>query len=275
MGHCDIEARRGYLEASGVRLSYLEWAGAGPVALLLHGITSSAATFWRIGAALAEAGFHVFVLDMPGHGESAISPRHEIDAIAGLVGAAIEQLGLRDITLIGHSWGGATALALASGAHPAKPALARVALLDPALAMTPEWGQERLPSFKDGLGQPAASHKPVLRANNPDWHECDIHWKAQAMEQCHREQVEGFFVGSGEWSLVERAGQVDVPLLVLVADPAFTVIPAERLNELEAALRPGLSRIIQVPGTTHNMLRGAGYAATMAALMGWMQHGAG
>ena len=35
------------IEVTGTRLSYLDWGGAGPPALLLHGITSSAATIRR------------------------------------------------------------------------------------------------------------------------------------------------------------------------------------------------------------------------------------
>ncbi len=265
-----IDAERGYLRIGATRLSYLDWGGAGPPALLLHGITSSAAAFWQVGPALRAAGFRPIALDMPGHGESDLSPDHAIDTVAGLVGGVIAQLGLEAVRLIGHSWGGATALALAGGVHPARAALARVALVDPALAMAATWGEPRLPDYLVGVGEPAAQVRATVRANNPAWQDEDVYWKSIALEQCRRAQVEGFFLPRASWSLVERVGRVAVPLLVLVCEPAYTVIPPERLAELRAALRPGLGRIELVPGTNHNMFRGPGYAATMAALLAWL-----
>lgn len=263
-------AARGYVQAGGTRLSYLDWGGAGPPALLLHGITSNALAMWRLGPELRAAGYRALAMDMPGHGASDVSPDHAIDTVAGLAGALIAALGLRDLLLVGHSWGGAAALALAGGEHPARASLARVVLIDPALAMAAEWGGERLPSYLEGVGLPAAQGEPRVRASNPDWLPEDVRYKAMALERCRLEQVAGLFQPPEPWDLVPRAGRVAVPLLVLVADPAHTVIPPERLGALGGALVPGLGDILVVPGTTHNMLRGAGYAPTRAALLGWL-----
>lgn len=265
-----IPAARGSIDVGGTRLSYLDWGGEGPPALLLHGITSSAATLWRAAPALGELGLRPIALDMPGHGQSEVSPAHDIDTIAGLVGGVIAALGLERVTLLGHSWGGATALALAGGEHPARAALARVALLDPALAIDPAWGKEMLPSYAEGVGEPAATGRAAIRASHPDWLDEDVYWKAEAMEQCRREQVEGLFLPPEPWSLVERLGRVAVPLLLLVADAPHSVIPAERLEEVREALAPGLGRMVVVPGTNHNMLRGPGFEPTMAALRAWL-----
>jgi pimeloyl-ACP methyl ester carboxylesterase len=270
MTTCTIDATRGSIQAGAARLSYLEWPGGGPPLLLLHGITSSAATLWQAGPALAAAGYHVFALDMPGHGESDMSAAHDIDTIASMAGALIIGRGLRGTTLIGHSWGGAASLALASGDHPARAELAKVVLIDPALGMHPRRGAAALPAYLEGVALPPEANLGRLRANNPDWAECDIYWKAQALANCRPAQVAGFFTGSGEWSLLDRVAAVDAPLLILVADPQHSVIPADRLGELAAALRPGLGALQVIPGTTHNMLRGPGYAPTMAALREWL-----
>lgn len=152
MTACEMTATRHDLRAGAVRLSYMEWLGEGPPLLLLHGITSNAMAYWQAGPALAARGHHVFALDMPGHGQSDMSAAHDPDSIATLAGALIAARDLRAVTLIGHSWGGATALALAGGAHPARSRLARVVLIDPALAMSPERGREMLPSFSEGVG---------------------------------------------------------------------------------------------------------------------------
>lgn len=269
MPECEITATRGYLEAGGTRLSYLEWPGEGPPVLLLHGITSSAATLWRIAPALAATGRRVVALDMPGHGLSDVSPAHDIDTIAGLAAAVLTGLGLRGATLVGHSWGGATALALAGGDHPARANLDQLILIDPLLGMTRSWGARVMPNYTSGLGQPAAAMAPIIAASNPDWHPCDVHWKAEALEHCRYAQVEGLFVHSGDWDLIERLPQVAVPLLFLVADPKHTIIPHDILEDVGRRLPAG-ARIEVVPGTTHNMLRGPGYTPTMEIIQDWL-----
>ncbi len=265
-----IAATRGSITVGSTRLSYLDWGGAGAPALLLHGITSSAATLWRVAPALAAAGLRPIALDMPGHGRSDMSQAHDIDTIAGLVGGFMAALELREVTLLGHSWGGATALALAGGEHPARAALARVVLVDPALGIDPVRAESVLPGYLEGVGEPAATGLATIGAKNPTWLEGDVYWKAEAMEQCRREQVAGFFTPPARWELIDRLGRVAVPMLVLVADPAYTVLPLDRLDEVRAELAPALGRLVIVPGTTHNMFRGPGYEPTMEALRGWL-----
>jgi pimeloyl-ACP methyl ester carboxylesterase len=58
------------------RFHYLSWRAERtelPSALLLHGITSSALSWVRVGPALAER-YRVYALDMRGHGESIKPP---------------------------------------------------------------------------------------------------------------------------------------------------------------------------------------------------------
>ena len=50
----------------------LHWDPAGPTrgrVALLHGMMSTAATWWRIGPALAGMGWTVDAPDLPGHGD--------------------------------------------------------------------------------------------------------------------------------------------------------------------------------------------------------------
>lgn len=265
-----IEAERGFVQAGPTRLSFLDWGGAGPPALLLHGITSDATTLWRVAPALRGAGFRVVALDMPGHGQSDVSQGHTIDEIAGLAGALILALDLRDVALIGHSWGGATALALASGVHEARERLRRVVAVDPAVAMSASWGAERLPSYLEGVGAPDdEAARERVRRNNPAWLPQDVALKSAALQRVRAEQVRGFFTPPEDWSLAPRLAAVAAPLLILVADPAFSVIAPERLAELRAAL-PANSTLTVIPGTNHNMFRGPGFEPTMAALLGWL-----
>jgi pimeloyl-ACP methyl ester carboxylesterase len=260
--------RRDYVQAGSTRLSYLEWGEGGHPLMLLHGITSSARGWWRAAPALMARGYHAYALDMPGHGESDETDDHRIENIAALAGAAMHALGLEGAAVIGHSWGGATALALAS-ADEGRSLTDRVVLIDPALRMNPERGESRLPSYLEGVGLPPEATLPALRAANPDWHECDFFWKGEALQQCRAEAVRGLFLGSGDWDLAPRVAQVEVPLLLLVADPQYTVIAPETLATAERALRPGLGRMVTVTGTNHNMLRG-GFERVMSILTAWL-----
>jgi len=81
---------------------------------------------------------------------------------------------------------------------------------------------------------------------------------------------EGFFLPREGWRLVERVERVEAPLLVLVCEPAFSVVSAPVLEELRARLRDGTGRVVEVPGTNHTMFRGPGYAATMTTLLAWL-----
>lgn len=261
-----IEPRRAYLDVDGARLSYLEWGEQGMPALLLHGITSSARAWWRVAPALVERGYHVFAVDMPGHGASDLVADHRIDAIAGIVGALARTPMLAGAVVIGHSWGGAVALALAAANGET---LSRVALVDPALGMTPQWGADALPRYVEDVGLPPAVTLPALREANPDWHACDVYWKGEALQLCRPEAVRGFFTQSGAWDLTPLLAHVAAPLLLLTADLQYTVIPPATLAAATAALRPGRGTLITIPGANHNIIRG-GFVAFMRVLDEWL-----
>ena len=260
--------RRGSLQGLRATLSYLEWGRQGsPAAVLLHGITSNARTWWRVAPELVGRGFHVIAFDMPGHGLSGEVSDHTIRALAGLIAEAIRELGVDADLVIGHSWGGAVALSLVAE-H--RCPLRRVALLDPALSLAAKVGAARVGVFTNGMGSPAAELAPAIAAANPDWHEEDVRWKAEAMQQCRREAVAGFFTKSGDWDLTPRLGDVAAPTLLLRADPAASIIDNAGARAAHAALTRGRGMLVTIQKTTHNMYRGAGYEPTMAELTRWL-----
>lgn len=107
--------RRGFAQAEGLRLSYLEWgqrsAGA-PSLLLLHG-GSANAHWWDFVAPRLVEESHVIALDLRGHGASEFSPAraYSLDAHAADIALLIEALELAPVVLVGHSFGGFAALA--------------------------------------------------------------------------------------------------------------------------------------------------------------------
>jgi pimeloyl-ACP methyl ester carboxylesterase len=85
-------------------------AGSGPVLMLIHGITSSSATWERVMPRLAER-FTVIAPDLAGHGESA-KPRgdYSLGAHASSLRDLLLALGHERATFVGHSLGGGIAM---------------------------------------------------------------------------------------------------------------------------------------------------------------------
>ena len=96
----------------GHRVAYRS-AGSGPAIVLVHGITSTSATWDRVMPYLA-ARFTVIAPDLLGHGQSA-KPRgdYSLGAYASGVRDLMVTLGQESATFVGHSLGGGVAMQLA------------------------------------------------------------------------------------------------------------------------------------------------------------------
>ena len=95
-------------------------ASAGrPVIILLHGIARHAHTFDHIAPALRARLSTCIALDMRGHGDSAWSPdgAYLVEDYVKDLEALVDQLRLRQVTLLGNSTGGRVAQVFA-GLHP-------------------------------------------------------------------------------------------------------------------------------------------------------------
>jgi pimeloyl-ACP methyl ester carboxylesterase len=108
-----------FLQVNGLRLHYWE-QGTGSPLLLLHGNGGMIQDFLASGLAQAAAERHrVIVFDRPGYGYSD-RPRARLwtpDEQADLFAQALRQLGAEGATVLGHSWAGAIAVAMADR-HP-------------------------------------------------------------------------------------------------------------------------------------------------------------
>jgi pimeloyl-ACP methyl ester carboxylesterase len=96
----------------GHRVSYRS-AGSGPVIVLVHGITSTSATWVNVLPYLAER-FTVIAPDLLGHGESA-KPRgdYSLGAHASAIRDLLIALGHERAKFVGHSLGAGVAMQLA------------------------------------------------------------------------------------------------------------------------------------------------------------------
>ena len=103
-----------FVEVEGARIHYLD-KGTGPTLLLLHGLGASMRVFTHSLLERLSGDFRVVVMERPGSGESTRGPRAcaRVRSQAETVSAFIRALGLDRPVLVGHSLGGAVALAVA------------------------------------------------------------------------------------------------------------------------------------------------------------------
>jgi esterase len=125
------------LSVSGLSLHALEWQKPGaPGLCFLHGGAAHAHWFDRVALPFTSR-YHVISLDQRGHGESAwpSPPAYATeDFVADLVGVA-DALGWPRMTVVGHSMGGANAMALAAW-HPER--VERLVVVDSRPSIPPE-----------------------------------------------------------------------------------------------------------------------------------------
>ena len=231
-----------------MRLALREWPSANgadaPVALLLHGITGSSGTWWRVGPALADAGWRAIALDLPGHGES---PRMGRPMKAGEWAESVRETlpGLMDGPLdlaIGHSAGAATLLEVVA----AEPAIAkRVVLEDPPGAgdvSRAEWAAHLEREVVAAQREPARFEWLLLR-ENPTWQPQDAAQAAAALRACEIEQIaESERRGMG-YRTDELVAKVEVPSLLLLAEEARSALVGDARERVLANLSPRMTPI--------------------------------
>lgn len=95
-----------YVQADGLRFRVLEAGRAGPAVLLLHGFPQHAHAWRHVIAGLA-ADHRVYALDLRGAGDSD-APRGGYDTATRVsdVLAVLDALGVQQVTLAGHEFGG-------------------------------------------------------------------------------------------------------------------------------------------------------------------------
>jgi pimeloyl-ACP methyl ester carboxylesterase len=193
------------------RLPVLQWGTTGSArVLLVHGVSASGACWWRVAAALADAGVAVTAPDLRGHGAAPAGTRYRIADLA----ADLVPLGERWDVVVGHSFGGPVVVELAlSGAV----GVGALVLVDPFL------GTDDLEGLvADQVAEVERSRDAAaLAAAHPRWHVVDAHHKAAAVRAVSPWTVERWFRDNEPWE--HRLGalaRLPVPTHVLAADPA-------------------------------------------------------
>jgi pimeloyl-ACP methyl ester carboxylesterase len=113
----------GWTSADGLRLHHLRWEGGdGTPIVCLHGVTGQAWA-WNGSAPLLAERATVLAFDLRGHGASSWAPDGDYSTavLAADLAAALVELGLATVDVVGLSWGGLVGATLAA----ARPDLVR------------------------------------------------------------------------------------------------------------------------------------------------------
>ncbi|MEA2136892.1 MAG: hypothetical protein QOG56_42 [Solirubrobacteraceae bacterium] len=251
-------ARSRFVDLPAGRFHYLSWGRAGlPHAVLLHANAACAASWARVGAALADD-FEVFALDLRGHGASAAAASYELRAAADDVVDFLDALGLDRPLLVGHSWGAAIALVVASGAESdaAAPRLSGLVLEDPPTALSTDMPRGRLESLLTTLALSTDDMLETLRVSHPDWDESDRATMAQGWLQASGHVAASLLAdGSRSGPLMPLLSGVSAPTLLLRADPTRGTQLPECDWHVAKRLLGERSHAVEIAGSTHEVHR--------------------
>jgi pimeloyl-ACP methyl ester carboxylesterase len=183
--------------------------------VLLHGMMSTAATWWRAGPALAARGWVVDALDLPGHGVSPRSARPlDLDA---LVDGTASRLGGPVDLLVGHSLGAVVAIALA-GRHPA--AARALVAEDPPSRTRPDHAAILAAGIEADARLVVHDRQRLVRREreaNPAWADEDVERSVDGIAAADTAALAAGLRGELAWDLPAMVAAVPVPLLVLAA----------------------------------------------------------
>jgi pimeloyl-ACP methyl ester carboxylesterase len=85
-----------------------------PTAIFIHGVLCDHSVWILQSRYLAHHGWNVLALDLPGHCKSSGTPPQSVEHACEFICALIDQLKLKQVALIGHSWGSLIALETAA-----------------------------------------------------------------------------------------------------------------------------------------------------------------
>ncbi len=190
-----------------VSLHTTSWGdGANRRILLLHGIMSSAAGWWRVGSDLADMGWEVVAVDLRGHGDS---PQPGSYGFSEYVEDVLV-LGSGWDAVLGYSMGGTIAVLTST----AEPFWAKGLILQDPTLMLPEQMSEVLGwLLEDYLTETGPER---IAEMNPRWHPQDV---AAKVEKSSAEVVTRTVEVNWPWMVLDEASDLGVPAVVLGSDP--------------------------------------------------------
>lgn len=272
-----------FIQANGIRLHCLDHPGGDPPLVLMPGLTANAHAFDGLIKAGLSPALRVLALDLRGRGLS-----DKPDSSYGMAEHAadvldlLDALGLRQVVLGGHSFGGLLALYMAAH-YPER--VGKLVIIDAAGSFHPQVRELIQPSL-ERLGTVLPSWDAYLSAvrRMPFYQD----WWDPTIESYYRADVEirddGTVKPRSRPEAISQAldqvlaedwpghlAAIRQPMLLLNALGAYgppgtpPVLPREQALETIAAVADG--RYVEVPGNHMTMLFGEGAQRTVEAVL--------
>lgn len=241
-----------YLRQAGGTLAYDDTGGTGPAVLAVPGIGEMRGQYRYLRPVLAKAGFRFIAMDPRGQGESSVAwPQYTARATARDIVSLVDELGLKQVVLVGNSFS-AGAVLLAAQRAPER--VKGVVLIGPVVqdepvnplmgaairtAFVSPWAVGLWMRYWDALfpsRQPAdqKAYRAALRAN---------------LEQPGRMDVLRAQIALPKSEAQEVIGRVHVPALVIMGDKDMDFkSPGRTARELASRLG---GEVMLVEGAGH------------------------
>ncbi len=183
----------------------------------------------------------VYALDLPGHGQSSVDGRASVEAYTDFIEAFVTTLALENVTLIGHSLGGAAVQMLAVRAPGWLTGIVLVGT-GARLRVHPDILEGLLSNFE------ATIDIVCQWAFGPTASETLINEGRKVMLNTPPEVIHGDYNACNQFDILEKVDEINLPALVIsgTADKLTPVKYGEYLCK-------------QIPGAQHNIIKDAGH----------------
>jgi pimeloyl-ACP methyl ester carboxylesterase len=275
-----------FATVNGIRLHYLDYPGEHPTLVLMPGLTANARSFNGLIRAGLSPRFRVLALDLRGRGlsEKPASGYRMVDHANDVLGL-LDTLGLKQVVLGGHSFGGLLSFYMASR-YPEY--ISKLIILDAAGSIHPKVMELIKPAL-DRLGKVLPSWDAYIKLvkQAPYWagywdedvehyYRADVRINADGTVQSQSQpeaMVEAIRCALDEpWD--EHIAAIQQPVLLLNAPgpygPVGTPPLLPRENALATVKALTNAHYVEIPGNHVTMLFGEGSKQTVRAITAFL-----
>jgi pimeloyl-ACP methyl ester carboxylesterase len=211
--------------------------------VLVHGVTASTRTWWRVGPWFAGNGWRAVAVDLRGHGASPrVRGDEKLDDLAHDVHETILEPASAADVLLGHSLGALVVLKLCENhGGPAR----RLVLEEPPGSETTDFGEVARATELDAALARKSPETAVRQnlAQNPTWAEEDARNSVAGLLDCDDVTVAAFLRDGLRYDLAEMVRSVSITtLLVLGSEERGSMLPAPERAAVAGSLRRGTTK---------------------------------
>jgi len=216
--------------------------------LLIHGMSSSRRTWWRVGPDLEARGWEVGTVDLAGHGGRSIGA---VRSVAALAEDVVAQHADGPTLVVGHSLGAIVALEIVA----AMPTYARGLLLEDPPALSARRDARDIPGDigREVMRARADPHSAIeaMLAGHPSWNRRDARSMLEGRLMTDP-QVDQLSPSDLTWNLPALVTASPVPVALVATNGRESALLDPDRSELLRLLPP--DRVSEIPGSHHVQL---------------------